>query len=282
MESQNPLKKHFRRPSIYFKIPSRGKFWADGDIELNVTGDIAVYPMTTADEITLKTPDGLMNGTSVVEVIQSCCPSVKNAWNMPSVDTDALLIAIRIASYGAEMEMGTVCPHCNTQNDYTFNLTAMLDQIRCPDYDTPVLFDGLQIKLKPLSYFEMSQTNIKSYEEQRIISSLNNETISDEERNAAIKSSIERIMESNQLSLLASTEYIRTEENEFITNKDHIKEYYENASAQAVKVVREKLDEMNKVGALPESNIVCAEEACGKEFKVPMTFDYSSFFDLSS
>lgn len=282
MESQNPLKKHFRRPSIFFKLPSRGKFWAEGALELPATGDIPVYPMTTADEITLKTPDGLMNGSSVVEVIQSCCPSIKNAWDMPSVDTDALLIAIRIASYGSDMEMNTVCPHCNARNAYTFNLTAMLDQAKSPDYNKPVMFDGLEIKLRPLNYLEITKTNIKSYEEQRIVDSLKDESISDEVRNAEIKASVERIMAANEESLLASTEYIKTEDGDYITNKEFIKEYYENASANAVKAVRARMEEYAVEGALPVSTVECVEEECGKQFSFPLTFDYSSFFGLSS
>jgi hypothetical protein len=61
--------------------------------------------MTTKDEITLKTPDALLNGQGVVNVIESCCPAIKDAWAMPSIDVDATLIAIRIASYGNQMDL---------------------------------------------------------------------------------------------------------------------------------------------------------------------------------
>jgi hypothetical protein len=282
MENQNPLKKHFRRPAIYFKLPSRGKFWAESDIELSATGDIPIFPMTTGDEITLKTPDGLMNGSSVVEVIHSCCPSIKNAWGMPAVDIDATLIAIRIASYSSEMEMGTICPHCNNQNDYVFNLTAILDQIKCPDFTTPIMVDGLEVKLKPQTYQEITQTNIKSYEEQRIIDAIKNSDLSETDRNIRVKESVERIVRANELSLLASTEYIKTEDGDVISDKAFIKEFYDETSAKTVKTIRDKLDELNKAGALPSSTIKCAEEECGKEFTVPLTFDYSSFFAISS
>ena len=114
----NPLSKYFRQPAIYMDLPSRGKYWPDGTLDLPVTGKLAVYPMTTRDEITLRTPDALMNGTSVVDVIQSCCPSITNAWRMPSVDVDAVLIGIRIASYGNEMDFDTRCPYCKAENKH--------------------------------------------------------------------------------------------------------------------------------------------------------------------
>ena len=280
MESQNPLKKHFRRPSVYFKLPSRGKFWAEEDLVLGATGEISVYPMTSADEITLKTPDGLMNGASVVDVIQSCCPEIKNAWKMPSTDVDALLVAIRIASYGTDMDLGTTCPHCGEKNDYTFNLSAILDTIKCPDYETPVRYDDLEIKLTPLNYAKLTNTNVKAYEEQRILEALQNSTLSDDERNAQVKASVERIMEANEETLLESTEYIKTADGDIIQDKIFIKEYYENASGKAVKEVRARLEQIAQAGKLPDSTINCNE--CHKDFTVPLVFDYSSFFDLSS
>ena len=33
-EEQNPLRKYFRQPKVYITLPSKGKFYADGAIEL--------------------------------------------------------------------------------------------------------------------------------------------------------------------------------------------------------------------------------------------------------
>jgi hypothetical protein len=63
--------------------------------------------MTAKDELMLKTPDALMNGQATVEVIKSCVPSIKNPWHMPSIDIDTILIAIRIATYGENMEFSS-------------------------------------------------------------------------------------------------------------------------------------------------------------------------------
>ena len=80
ISNNNPLTKFFRQPAIYLKLPSNGAFWPNDAIELPLTGEIPVYPLTTKDEIILRTPDALLNGEGVVEVIQSCCPSIKDAW----------------------------------------------------------------------------------------------------------------------------------------------------------------------------------------------------------
>jgi len=68
----NPLKAYFRRPAIYLKLPSEGKYYPQGSVDIPVNGEVAVYPMTAVDEITTKTPDALFNGSAVVEIIKSC------------------------------------------------------------------------------------------------------------------------------------------------------------------------------------------------------------------
>ena len=119
VNSTNPLAKHFRQPQLYLKLPSQGKWYPQGSIDMPVTGELPVYPMTAKDELILQTPDALLNGQSTVEVIQSCVPSIKDAWKMPSIDLDAVLIAIRQATYGPGMDFFSVCPHCQRKNENT-------------------------------------------------------------------------------------------------------------------------------------------------------------------
>ena len=47
-------------------------------IDMTSTTELPVSPMTAMDEIKFKTPDALMNGQGVVDVIQSCIPDIKN------------------------------------------------------------------------------------------------------------------------------------------------------------------------------------------------------------
>ena len=68
-QSANPLKQYFRQPAIYLRLPTGGKYWPPGSIELTHNGEFSVYPMTAIDEITYRTPDALFNGQeNTVEV----------------------------------------------------------------------------------------------------------------------------------------------------------------------------------------------------------------------
>ena len=116
-QGKNPLAQFFRQPKIYMSLPSNGKFYPTGALEMPENGELPVFAMTAKDELLMRTPDALMNGASTVEVIKSCVPSIKNPWFMPSIDVDAVLIAIRYATFGQEMGVGTTCPKCSEQDE---------------------------------------------------------------------------------------------------------------------------------------------------------------------
>lgn len=276
----NPLAKHFRRPVIYIKLPSNGRYWEDGTLELPVNNEIPVYPMTTADEITLKTPDALLNGSAVVNVIQSCCPNIKNAWKMPSVDVDITLIALRIASYGQHMTIEAKCPHCGDEHDYDVDLSGLISGVTCPNYSIPVDYNGLNIKLKPQQYAGITKTNITQFEEEKIAQALRDPLIDEDVRSTRMAQSMKTIMDLTEQLLVDSTEYIETEDGTKVTQPEYIKEFYKNSESRVTKLIEDRLAEIAKEGALPMFKLNCS--SCNSEYSVPLEFDYSRFFAQGS
>ena len=278
--SVNPLLKYFRQPSIYIKLPSEGRFWPDNAVDLPVTGEIPVYPMTTKDEITLRTPDALMNGTSVVEVIQSCCPNIKNAWGMPSIDTDTVLISIRIASYGHEMAIDTNCPHCKEENNNAVDLRTILSNIVSPDYSNKLNTHNLQIKLRPQAFVGVNRQNQISFEEQKIMEAFRDDGVDKEAKAAQITRSMNRLVDIGIDNVTDSTEYIELEDGTVVNNKDHIKEFYKNSDAGILKELQAELVKLNEVGQIKPQKVVCT--SCSKDYEVPLEFDYANFFGNGS
>lgn len=276
----NPLAKHFRQPSIYFKLPSGGQFWKEGSLELPMVGEIPVFPMTARDEISLRTPDALLNGQGVVDVIQSCIPAIKNAWDMPSVDVDASLIAIRIASYGQRMDITTKCPHCNEEHEYGVDLSMLLGSIRCPAFHKKVDAGGVKVKIKPQNYFSSNQTDQIRFEEQRIVQSLSNEAVPEDVRLAEFSKHLQKIVDLNIKMLVDSTEFIETDDGTVVTEKNYITEFYNNCETGTVQSVQDKLQELAKEADFDPMTSACT--ACQKEFLIPLAFDYSRFFAKGS
>ena len=147
---ENPLSNYFRRPSIYITLPSKGEFYPKGALVMTENNELPVYPMTAVDEITYRTPDALYNGTSVVDVIQSCMPNIKDAWAIPSIDLDTILSAIRIASYGHTLELSTKCPKCEEEADWGVDLRKIIEQLDIKDFDNIVNAGDLTVHIKPL------------------------------------------------------------------------------------------------------------------------------------
>ena len=93
-QTKNPLANYMRQPKIYIRLPSQGKYWPDNSIIIPETGEFPVYSMTAKDELSFKTPDALMNGQAMVDVIHSCMPTIKNAFNCSSKACSFNLFAI--------------------------------------------------------------------------------------------------------------------------------------------------------------------------------------------
>jgi len=275
--SNNPLAKHFRQPAIYIKLTSEGKYWKDGTVELPVTGEIPVYPMTAKDEIILRTPDALINGTSVVNVVQSCCPNIKNAWAMPSIDVDSTLIAIRIASYGSTMAITAKCPKCNEEHDYDIDLQKVLGEIRAPDYSQTILTDdGLIIKFKPLTYYEVSKSGNMVFEEEKLIQSLADPALDEDVRKVEFEKHIKNMIDINVNNATLATESILAD-GMLITDSSFISDYYRNAKSSVLHQVQNQLKEFAKAVAIKEEETKCA--SCENIFKLAVEFDYTHFFD---
>ena len=275
----NPLSKYFRQPSIYIKLPSEGKYWGDGSLDLPINNEIPVYPMTARDEVTLRTPDALMNGSGVVEVIQSCCPSIKNAWEMPSIDLDAVLMAIRIASYGHEMDIDANCPKCKEENNFVLDLRELMGKSALPNYQVPVNTHGLVVVLKPQKFFNINKKNSAGFEEQKIIESINDSTLSDEEKVAKINQSMARLLDVSMETITNSTESI-TVDGVMVTDKDHIKDFYNNADGAILRDLQKRLAEISDEVSIKPMDTVC--KACATEFKIPIEFEYANFFGTGS
>lgn len=281
-QSVNPLAKHFRQPAIHIKLPSQGQWWPDEAISLPMNGEIPVYPMTTRDEITLKTPDALLNGAGMVEVIQSCCPNITDAWQTPSIDVDTILISTRIATYGHEMEFETECPKCKEKHEYNIDLRVVLDNIQCPDYSVPVLAEGLTIKLRPQPYFNVNKSNQIEFEEQQIMRTITQDGVDEDVRKIEFNKHLKRLLDLNIESTAASIESITTPDGEVVSDHAFIVEFLTNSGRNVTAVIRAKLAEFVAIAAIKPVTVKCDTEDCGQEFPVALSFDYSSFFASAS
>jgi hypothetical protein len=153
---------YVQQSKLFVSLPSKGIYNKAGSIQ----GDpekIAVFGMTGADEILMKTPDTLLTGESTVKVFESCCPAIKDGWDLCSLDTDVLLAAIRIATNGNTVTVSKICEECEALNDYDIDLSDIVDHFANCKYESKIVVDSLVIKIQPLTYKQTSEYSIKNF-----------------------------------------------------------------------------------------------------------------------
>ena len=275
----NPLSQWFRQPKIFVKLPSNGNYYPEGALDKSTTGEYPVYAMTAKDELMFKTPDALLSGQSTVEVIKSCIPAIHDPWHMPSLDIDASLIAIRIATYGSTMGVEANCPHCNAENDYDIDLVHWLETINGFNFDPAIKLEPLVIYVRPYTYRELSQTSLKTLEHQRIFNVINNEQMSDEEKIDRFGKSFVKLTELTVDVIAGCVEKVETPDG-VVTDQEQIQDFIRNAPKDIFDMISKHVTEMKKNIELPVQHVSCND--CHKEFDMPVSMDQSNFFAVGS
>lgn len=276
----NPLSKLFRSPAIYINLPSGGKYYPEGALDMPENGELPVYPLTNKDEITLRTPDALINGQGVIDVIQSCIPNIKNAWLMPTIDVDTCLIALRIASYGHDMEFDQICPHCGAEHTYTMDLRNVMSSLKCPDFDHVEELDVLNIKFKPQNYTAANKMNRVGFEMQKVAQSIDT-LVDDEQQRAAVAMQLAKVGELTADVMANSTEYVEMiETNEKIYDTNFIKEFYNNIDSKTFSQIQKSLAAITDIANIKPSKVAC--QSCQGELEINVMFDYAGFFGIGS
>ena len=278
-QTDNPLRKYFRQPVIHLRLPSGGKFYPPGSIELPPNGEIPILPMTAVDEITSRTPDALFNGSAVVNVISSCVPNIKDCWTIPAVDFNALLAAVRIASYGHEMEIGSTCPACGQIHEYTIDVRQALDQLRMPDYDTPAQLGDLSVYFTPMTYRQLNEVSQVQFEDQKLMQVINSSGTTEEEKMVKLGEAFKRITYLTIRSIAQSIGAIKSA-NLMVTDYEQIEEFLINAPKDVFNKIRDHAVKLREATDLNPVDITC--DNCQNQYKQEFTLDMSNFFETAS
>ena len=279
---QNPLRKFFRQPKIHIPLPSKGKFYPEGSLELPETGEIPIFAMTAKDELVMKTPDALLNGQATVDVIKSCVPAIIDPWKMPTLDLDALLIAIRIATYGEKMEITSAVPGISETRKFEIDLRQILNKLVTATYAPSVKMGELTVYTRPLTYKEFTKTSLATFEEQRVFAIINDDTLDDDEKLDKFNNSFVKLTNLTVETMNKSIWKIQIGDTE-VTNLSHIQEFMQNSDKDVYSFITEHLDQQRVNFQIEPLKATASQEdiklgASTEEWEIPITFDQSNFF----
>jgi len=269
MQNSGLLKKYYRQPKLYISLPSKGEYYNH-----TLAGDpsnIPVYGMSAMDEIMFKTPDALFSGDAIVNVIQSCVPTIKDPWIIPQLDIDVILIGIRMATYGSKLPMSFTCKECKEKNEIDFDLQNALNYFDNLSYNPFVYCDPLTIKLRPYTYREYTNLQLEIYQTQQ---ELNNSK--DLDKNLSVMNEFYKKLAKIQAnSLKLQIDYVEAE-NEKVNDTQEILDWINNSEIIFFESIKAHLDEQRNTWKIQNQTSQCHN--CGIENSLTISLDNSNFF----
>ena len=271
----NPLRAHFRQPELYITLPSQGRGWPEGSVRIPANGELAVYSMTAADEILMLTPDALMNGEATVQLIQNCVPAIQDAWQTPTTDLETLLIAIRIASNGENIDIESGCPECNQVSNYLIDLKYLIANFDPGIWTVPLTVGNLTFHFRPLNYQQHNQYGLRIFQSRKKLSQAN--LIEDyDQRDQAVNQIIAEFNSLELRYLIDTIDCIDTG-TEAVSNPEFISEFILNCDKRIYSQVKEHVEQLKT--ATKCSNLPLTCDQCGHQFSTELSLDYASFFE---
>lgn len=280
----NPLQKHFRVPGISIHLPSGTHFYQNQEVELNMNGEIDIYPMTAGDEVLLKNPDALLSGRAIEMLVQSCVPQVNNVRRLISQDIDAIILAIRAASSSNANTTEPNCPKCGTENLFEIDLNQILDSITTLKLPHVVkISPDLSAEIRPYNFEEQTKAAITAFEEgkrSQLVAQLKAKDPDSEETNdtmnKVVSDSINRIVKLKYALMANSIQKIIASSEE-VTEKQFIVEFLENAPRTLVDKLVKAMEEINNI---PPYNSALQGQCinCGHQWEINIDFNPSNFF----
>jgi len=235
---------------LYLKIPSGTSYYAPEVVQFTDSGELGILPMTGKDELILKNPDALLNGEALTEVLKSCVPGIKNPKGLLTNDIDALITAIRYATFNDSLETNLSCPKCGSASTFKLDLQYALDNMEFLDPEYSVNLDsGITIFVKPHSFPDVLKGLHAQFEQSKISRILENSDISDQERMIAFSKAFKEMsLITYELILNSIIKVVDESNNINVTNKDYIKELLTNIDNRSLDKISNLITEINLIG----------------------------------
>jgi hypothetical protein len=247
-----------------------------GGIEFTMTGDVPVYPMTASDELLLKSPEALMSGFALEQMIKSCVPAIKNPRLVSSPDIDVILLAVRVATSGPTMSMEVKCPSCGHDHAFDVHLPGILATLKTIDSAiTARINDEVVAYCRPFNLNDATQLSMIGFEETRKIQALEMGDASQQEKILALNNSYARLAKAKRMITAGCVLAVRTPDGE-VTDQSMILEFVENLSGKQTDAIEAAVEKANSAGV--DRNIPLTCDNCGHEWKALVSFDPASFF----
>lgn len=294
----NPLASFFRKNKLSLHLPSKGRWYPEGSLTLDSSGGLPIFAMTAGDDIKFKTGDAALNGRSTYELILSCAPGITQPELIPTIDIDAILLAIRFASYGDDFTTAMSVPNTTLTRNISISLSSLLNELskRKEEWDSELVIEdetgqslSLLVNPVPLKFLFSTSKNIQQQKKILTKNFDSDENIKDE---AAFSDSINKLTDTAIdliCSCVAAIKIVDAKNNILLEinnstpqDKLQIGQLIKNMDIEYFNAIKNHLEEQRKKYAfkIPTQISVEKEITAGapKEWSSELTFQGSNFF----
>lgn len=267
------LERYYRKPQVWISIPTNGKFYNSG-CKLSLDDQLSVKAMTASDEIMLKNPEALLNGEAIINLVKSCCPDITNSSEIFLVDLDVILIAIRHATYGENLEFTSKCTNCENTNNIQIHFSQFISNLNFMDKDPSVkINEDIIIKMQPTRYIDTQRSAQKEFEYASLLKAFGNSP--NQEQKEKIEEA-KKQTEFSKISLITeSIRYIETPEGN-VEDRNDINDFVFNLDSISYKKIFNNLEKLNDSNVKRQYDITCS--SCNQTYNQQVNFDNSTFF----
>ena len=274
LKTFNPLLERLNKlPGTTIRLPSKGLFYVNGELDAECKdGEIQLSPMTTTDELMMRSTDMLFQGTAIDNVLKRCSPQIKKPLELFVADIDYILTQLRKISYGSHIPINYECD-CVTDEaekkkmkeagdtEYLIPIenliqhTKELDPKNFNKQFNVKLTNGQHVILQPLRFIDFIK--IQQMEDPSLLKDIEN---------------VKEYVAANFTSVTKSVDEI--------TDKEMIKEWYKALPRLDAERIKNKLNKMDSWGIEFKHSITCRK--CKKEKEITSHLNPVYFFMLPS
>lgn len=270
----NPLLERLNKlPGTTIRLPSRGLFYTNEELDSECKdGEVQISPMTTTDELMMRSIDMLFQGTAIETVIHRCLPQIKKPMQLLVGDVDYILTQLRKISYGTHIPVNYECECAKTEEEQKKRTEA-----------------GDNEYLVPVDHFitHTKELTTKDFNKRFKVDLKNGQHVTLQPIRFADFVKIQHMEDPNQMKDIEDIkEYVATNFSSItasvdeITDKEDIKEWYKVLPRLESERIKNKLTSMGDWGIEFKYSITCKSCKEKKELKTQLNPMY--FFMLPS
>jgi len=188
-----------------------------------------------------------------------------------------------MASFGEKLDMSANVPGTTITKEFQLDLQTIYDNLTNTEYTDTFQIDGFRIQIRPASYKMVTQQAIKAFEEQRIFTTVNDDSLDDSLKLERFQKSFSKLTDININAVVSNVVAIQPDgADEAVTNPKYLKEFLEGAEAKIYNQIADYIKSQKElfeqkplvVDATPEE----IEAGASKTYEIPIVFDQSNFF----